>query len=46
MTSSISFRIEKDTNDKLIDLCIREGVSKSALIKRLIRQYVEANTDE
>ncbi len=46
MTSSISFRIEQDTNEKLQDICIREGISKSALIKRLIRQYVEEHTDE
>lgn len=46
LSCSIGFRIEADTNEKLEDICFREGISKSALIKRLIRQYVEENTDE
>lgn len=46
LSCSIGFRIEADTNEKLQDICIREGISKSALIKRLIRQYVEENANE
>lgn len=46
LSCSIGFRIEADTNEKLQDICIREGISKSALIKRLIRQYVEENYHE
>ena len=45
ITCSIGLRIEQETNEKLIDLCFREGISKSALIKRLIRQYIEENID-
>ena len=46
ITCSIGLRIEQETNEKLIDLCFREGISKSALIKRLIRQYIEENVDK
>lgn len=39
-TSSVSFRIEAETKDKLQVICEREGVSMSNLIKRLIRECV------
>lgn len=43
MVRSVSFRLEEETDEKLTDLCYREGISKSALLKRLVRQYVEEN---
>ncbi len=43
---SIGCRIEADTNEKLEAICFREGISKSALIRRLIRQFVEENEHE
>lgn len=46
LSASISVRIEAETNDKLQEICFREGISKSALIKRLIRAYVEENANE
>lgn len=39
----IGFRIESDTAEKLDEICYREGIGRSALIKRLIRQYVKEN---
>lgn len=42
-TKTIGFRIEAETADKLEEICYRDGIGKSALIKRLIRQYVKEN---
>lgn len=46
MTNSISFRLERETAEKFDAICFREGMSKSAMMKRLLRQFVEENYDD
>ena len=45
-TSSVSFRIEAETKDKLQRISEGEGVSMSKLIKSIIREYVYGEISE
>lgn len=39
----IGFRIEMDTLNDLDKICQRECITRSMLVRRIIRQYVEEN---
>lgn len=39
----IGCRIEIDTADELEKICERECITRSAILRRIIRQYVEEN---
>lgn len=45
LTYSIGFWIDAETNAKLDKICRRDGISKSALIRRLIREYADKESD-
>lgn len=39
----IGFRIEAETAKKLDKICEREGITKSTMVRRLVRKFVENN---
>lgn len=45
-TCQLGVRIEKETADELDKICLRECVSRSALVRRMIRQYITENKNQ
>lgn len=46
MSCSIGVRIEQSTVERLDDICYRMGTTRSAIVKRLIREFVEENAHD